>query len=104
MRYFNRMTRLDEASEGRKGRKHGVYHYRDRSEWIGVAVPAIVSQELFERVQAKLQEGREKYRHPITHYLLRGLLECGECGAACSSELSPILGDGLEGQAAAVAG
>lgn len=52
---------------------------------IGVAVPAIVSQELFERVQAKLQEGREKYRHPITHYLLRGLLECGECGAACSS-------------------
>src|SRR5215831_3883269 len=27
----------------------------------------------------------KKYRHPKTHYLLSGLVECGECGTSFSS-------------------
>jgi hypothetical protein len=53
--------------------------------WVGVPVPVILSQELFDRVQAKLQESRKKYRHPMTHYLLSELVRCGECGASCPS-------------------
>jgi site-specific DNA recombinase len=81
-RYFNSMTREPEPA---KGHKYARMIYRDRSEWVGVAVPAIISEELFDRVQTRLQEVKEKYRHPLTHYLLRGLVECGECGASYSS-------------------
>jgi site-specific DNA recombinase len=82
IRYYNRMTR---AAEPAKGRKHAPLTFRDRSEWVGVPVPAIISQELFDRVQARMQAVGKKYRHPITHYLLSGLVECGECGCRCSS-------------------
>ena len=82
IRYYNRMTR---AAEPAKGRKHAPLTFRDRSEWVGVPVPVIISQELFDRVQVRLQALRKRYRHPITHYLLSGLVECGECGCRCSS-------------------
>jgi hypothetical protein len=45
-----------------------------------VKVPAIVSQETFDKVQARLQRNIQRYRHPAVHYLLKGLIECGECG------------------------
>jgi site-specific DNA recombinase len=76
------MTR---AAEPPKGRKHAPLAYRDRSEWVGVPVPAIISQELFDRVQARMQALGKRYRHPMTHYLLSELVECGECGTRCSS-------------------
>jgi hypothetical protein len=41
IRYYNRETRVGEPA---KGRKHANLIYRDRSEWVGVPVPAIVSQ------------------------------------------------------------
>jgi site-specific DNA recombinase len=82
IRYYNRMTR---AAEPAKGRKHAPLTFRDRSEWVGVPVPAIISQELFDRVQERMQAVGKKYRHPIMHYLLSGLVECGECGCRCSS-------------------
>jgi len=56
---------------------------RPRSEWITVAVPRIVDDALFERVQQRMQENRRfsdrrlKRKHT---YLLRGLLRCGMCG------------------------
>jgi len=83
IRYYNRMTRA--AAEPAKGRKHAPLTFRDRSEWVGVPVPAIISQELFDRVQARMQALGKRYRHPMTHYLLSGLVECGECGCRCSS-------------------
>ena len=83
IRYYHRMTR---SAEPAPGRKHAPVTYRDRSEWVGVPVPAIVSQELFDRVQARLQSVRKEYRHPFTHYLLSGLVKCGECGTTfCSN-------------------
>ena len=58
-----------------------------REDWIAVAsVPAIVDEQTFERVQAKLSQNqafaaRNNTAHP---YLLRGLVSCGECGLACA--------------------
>src|SRR5215218_408622 len=57
-----------------------------RAEWILVAeIPPLVSQEQFDRVQARLASNRRFARrnnkaHP---YLLRNLVSCGLCGLAC---------------------
>src|SRR3954451_1192421 len=57
-----------------------------REEWILVAeIPPLVSQEQFDRVQARLVTNRRFARrnnkaHP---YLLRNLVSCGLCGLAC---------------------
>jgi len=50
-------------------------------------VPALVSQEDFERVQAKLAlNQRQATRNNKTHsYLLRALVSCGACQSACIS-------------------
>lgn len=80
-RYYNRVRTLDPEP----GKKRGKYVYRDRSEWIEVKVPAIVSQELFDSVQERLRQAHGRYRQPFKRYLLSGLVECGDCGRACFS-------------------
>jgi DNA invertase Pin-like site-specific DNA recombinase len=80
MRYFNRVT-----EEKTPERKRGKLRYRERTEWIGVSVSALVSAELFDAVQMRLAKNFHRYRQPATHYLLSGLVECGECGAAVCS-------------------
>ena len=55
-------------------------------EWIAVAqVPAIVSQEQFDLVQAKLAHNQQFARRNNTAYpyLLRALVSCGRCHLAC---------------------
>ena len=84
-RYFNRITAATEAAREGKEVFRGKWVYRDRAEWIAVSVPAIISRELFEKVQYKLRQHKERYCTPVTHYLLRGLVQCGFCGGACSS-------------------
>src|SRR6266536_277037 len=60
-------------------------------EWIEVGqVPAIVSKEQFEMVQAKLAHNqsfakRNNTSHP---YLLRAMLSCGLCGLSCNGRSS----------------
>ncbi|MFH5947694.1 recombinase family protein, partial [Roseomonas xinghualingensis] len=59
---------------------------RAREEWVSVAtIPAIVSQEQFDRVQAKLAQNRQFARRNNTAhpYLLRALVSCGVCGLSC---------------------
>jgi site-specific DNA recombinase len=59
---------------------------RAREEWVSVAtIPAIVSQEQFDRVQAKLAQNRQFARRNNTAhpYLLRVLVSCGVCGLSC---------------------
>ncbi len=50
-------------------------------EWISVAVPALVSAELFESVQEQLAENRQRARQSQrgARYLLQGLLVCAQC-------------------------
>jgi site-specific DNA recombinase len=84
-RYFNRIMHATDAN--REGKKviRGKWIFRDRPEWIAVAVPAIVSRELFDKVQEKLRHHDARYCQPVTHYLLSGLVQCGVCGSGCSS-------------------
>lgn len=57
-------------------------------QWIMIAtVPAIVSRELFDRVQAKIATNRSfaKRNNTTADYLLRALVSCGQCGLACQA-------------------
>ena len=59
---------------------------RPREDWIAVAsIPAIVTQEQFDRVQAKLAQNQQfaSRNNTAQSYLLRGLVSCGVCGLAC---------------------
>ncbi len=55
-----------------------------RDEWIAIAVPALVSEELFAAVQAQLEENRRRARQGErgARYLLQGLVLCRQCGYA----------------------
>lgn len=56
-----------------------------KEEWIGIPVPAIVDQRVFEAVQQRMAYNREhRRRQPKYKYLLSGMLCCGEpgCGYA----------------------
>jgi site-specific DNA recombinase len=55
--------------------------------WIPVApIPALVSEEQFDQVQAKLAHNQQQAaRHNTVHtYLLRALVSCGRCRQACT--------------------
>jgi site-specific DNA recombinase len=57
-----------------------------REEWVLVAkIPALVSQQQFDLVQARLAMNRRfAHRNNKAHpYLLRALVSCGRCGLAC---------------------
>ena len=54
-------------------------------EWIAVPVPALLSTEMFEAAQARLDRNRQMARRNNTayEYLLRGLVSCGQCRLTC---------------------
>ena len=59
---------------------------RPREDWMRVAsIPALVTQEQFDHVQAKLAQNRQfaGRNNTAQSYLLRGLVSCGVCGLAC---------------------
>jgi site-specific DNA recombinase len=60
--------------------------------WIPVAtIPAVISAEQFDRVQAKLAHNQQfARRHNTTYdYLLRALVSCGVCQMACAGRSDP---------------
>lgn len=60
---------------------------RPRDEWIAVgSAPAIVSEEQFESVQARLAQNRQfaMRNSKAEAYLLRALVSCGVCHLACT--------------------
>ncbi len=65
-------------------RRTGSTYDTDTSEQVSIAVPAIVSEELFSAVEKQLTENRQRGRERKrgAKYLLQGLLECGCCGYA----------------------
>jgi site-specific DNA recombinase len=72
-RHYNRYTNDRDVSGEGKRPKRGKQIVREQQEWIGVNVPAIVSQELFEQAQERLRGFKERYCQPVMHYLLSGL-------------------------------
>ncbi len=74
------------------GRGGGAKRVADPAEWIAVArVPAIVSQDQFDRVQERLRRNRQMARrnNRVHQYLLRGLVSCGRCRRGCSGRHLP---------------
>lgn len=58
------------------------------SEIINVAVPRIVSDDLWEAAQEQLVENARKFMKPALNlYLLRGRLRCALCGGAMSGRI-----------------
>jgi site-specific DNA recombinase len=73
------------------GREHGGHPRTPPDEWMAVAqIPAIVSQEQFDLVQAKLAHNQQFARRNNTAhpYLLRALVSCGQCRLACGGRVS----------------
>jgi site-specific DNA recombinase len=96
-RYFNRIMKYRQASGDGKRSKGYKQVYRDREEWIAVKVPAIISQELFDKVQERLRVQADHYRKPKIQAFLRGFVRCGECGRLYASAhfyVKRLLSDG----------
>ncbi|HLN48301.1 MAG TPA: recombinase family protein, partial [Steroidobacteraceae bacterium] len=91
--YYNRTrSRSNERSgpdgSGRKIAKMTLIP-RPPAEWIAVAVPPIIDEPLFARVQQRIQENRRFARRRLKQegvFLLKGLLKCGVCGHAYVGE------------------
>ena len=90
--YANR-TRV-RAAQVRRSATHPIGRPRDSQvplppeEWVAVAtVPAIVTREQFDRVQARIAANRSFARrnNTVTDYLLRALVTCGSCRLACQA-------------------
>jgi len=59
----------------------GAHRERPKEQWIGIEVPALLSQETFARAAEKLEENRRfSKRNTKEPTLLQGLLVCGQCG------------------------
>ena len=74
------------------GRGEGAKRVTDPADWIAVArVPAIVSQDQFDRVQERLRHNRQmaQRNNRVHQYLLRGLVSCGHCRRGCSGRHLP---------------
>ncbi len=67
------------------------HELRPREEWIPVAVPSIVDEQMFARAQEQLARNASlSFRHNTRYrYLLRCLLTCGTCGLAMSGKTYP---------------
>lgn len=59
---------------------------RPRDQWIPIAIPAIVDDELFEAAQRVTYDNSKwsPRRTEPNHWLLRGLVKCGHCGVSVS--------------------
>lgn len=54
---------------------------RDKSEWIPVPCPVIVEQRQWDYAQRLLEDARRRFNNMgRNHYLLSGMIRCGDCG------------------------
>ena len=83
VKYFNTQRRVREYANPLHGtRSSSKCMKRPRNEWVGVKVPAIVSQALFDEVQERFAWNRQHYRNPQRVQLLSSLIRCGSCGGS----------------------
>jgi site-specific DNA recombinase len=73
-----------QRGQSKTPRRTGSTYDTDASEQLTIAVPAIVSEELFAAVETQLTENRQRGHESRrgAKYLLQGLLECNCCGYA----------------------
>jgi site-specific DNA recombinase len=76
--YYNETESVPDPRPGRRSRQVP----RPREEWIEIAVPAVVADDLFEAA-GRVSRDNSKWsprRAEPGQWLLRGLLKCGACG------------------------
>jgi site-specific DNA recombinase len=74
------------------GHPHTSATAKPQNEWILVAtIPALVTQEQFNLVQAKLAQNKSfaKRNNKAHQYLLRALVSCGVCQLSCFARMVP---------------
>jgi len=70
--------------KGERARWRPIQKARPREEWIEIAVPAIVSEEIFDLATRRLQDNKRfSARHTKEATLLQGLVICRSCGYSC---------------------
>jgi site-specific DNA recombinase len=75
-----RITKGLRAKGGYSAKNH-CRKQRSPEEWIEIAVPPIISSEIFELAQERLKNNKlQSQRNTIETSLLQGLLVCNECG------------------------
>lgn len=82
--YYNRRQVAEPENpspEHRQRRnKKTVLRWRPESDWIPLEVPALISRETFDAVQAAITRNNARLTgRPAREYLLGGLLYCGRC-------------------------
>lgn len=84
-RFTTRPPRVRRSATHPIGRPHESLVEKPKEAWLPICtIPALISQELFDRVQAKLaQNQRFARRNTRTEYLLRALVSCGVCQSSC---------------------
>jgi len=61
--------------------RNSANHERPRQDWIEIAVPALISEEMFALAQEQLEQNkRHSPRRTIEPSLLQGMLVCERCG------------------------
>jgi len=76
--------------QGPVPRRSGSVYQTAAAERIGLAVPALVTAELFAQVAEQLAENQQRHRRqgPGPRQLLQGLVVCPRCGYACSARVA----------------
>jgi site-specific DNA recombinase len=85
-------TRLSARAQMRLQRRRGrtapsqtTGHQRPREEWIEIPVPALVTEETFDRAQELLYQNKiRSRRRTIAPSIVQGLVGCAKCGYAFS--------------------
>jgi site-specific DNA recombinase len=75
--------RITKPLRQRKGlcSRNSAHHEKPRSDWIEIAVPALVSEETFAWAQERLVQNKQHSpRRTIEPSLLQGMLVCERCG------------------------
>src|SRR6186997_2681996 len=70
---------------GGTGSRDSAHHERPRADWIEIAVPAIVADDIFARTRELLEQNKKLApRRTIEPSIVQGLVSCSKCGYALS--------------------
>jgi site-specific DNA recombinase len=70
---------------GGVGSRDSAHHERARADWIEIAVPAIVADDIFAQAQELLEQNKKfAPRRTIEPSIVQGLVSCRKCGYAMS--------------------
>ena len=84
--HYNRTRVCDEAigrpkKHGRGLKRTAAHQPRPKDEWIPMNVPALISEEMWQKAQERLEMNLKfSSRNAARFYLLRSLLVCDVCG------------------------